>query len=234
MTVLRSILLLVVTFMMSACNTSNTLSPPNSSARLRVLAALNDGTLEMDVTLEGSNGEALNGAYVSARTPEGALVPATWSTARNGYHFTLPGVGGTYHVRVDSAAAGVLETDVPVAALQALPEVLDVADADGNSVRNYDRVRASSPLLVTWKSVPGAERYLLNVKQNGQTVVNLTTSETSAVLPASTLAGVSGLGQPASVKVTASVQAGDPLYVQHHYLSTSTTSSVNLGFQVVP
>lgn len=123
---------------------------------------------------------------------------------------------------------------MPVTLLTRAPNVLDVQDGNGQAVRNFERLSAATPLRVTWTATPGTERYLLEVHQLGRVVATLTTTETSAVLPAGTLTGAPLPGSPASVTVTASVQRSDPAYKTVNYLSSSTLTAPSLGFQVVP
>lgn len=223
--------LLLAAGLLSACTQSPT--TPREGGRVRVLAALTDQTLQLDVALEGQSGAALNGAYVSVQNPGGSLTPLTWNAARNTYTLTAPSSGGTYRVRVDSAALGVRDVSVPVTSLQGTPHIQDVTDSAGHSVRNFERVTASTPIAVTWAAVSGAQRYQTEVRQNGQLVLTLNSTDPAAVIPAGTLAG-SVAGVNTSVRVTAAAQSGDPAYQSAPFLATSSVTSLTLAFQVIP
>ncbi|GGB70968.1 hypothetical protein [Deinococcus soli (ex Cha et al. 2016)] len=224
-------LLLILPLLLAACTPPRT---PDPQPRVRVTATTTSERLDLAVTLEGADGQALSGALAQVKDPGGALNLLPYASSKGAYVATLPAVSGTYHVTVDSAAAGALSADVPVTVLTRAPDLQDVQDGNGQRIRNFERVSAQTPIRVTWTATPGADRYLLEVRQLGRLVATVTTTDTSAVLPAGTLTGAALPGSPASVTVTASAQQGDPAYRSARYLSSSTLSAPSLGFQVVP
>jgi hypothetical protein len=218
----------------TACTPTPATVQLQPSARLRVSAAVVDAQLNLSATLEGGDGQALSGALAQATDPSGALNVLPYNSAKGAYTATLPADTGTYRLTVDSSVAGLLTADIPVKVLSQSPDVIDVQDGAGNSVKNFQRLSAATPLRVSWTATPSATKYLLEVRQLGRVVSSSLTTETSLVLPAGTLASSALPGTPASVAVTASAQSGDPAYKTANVLSSSSVTAPSLGFQMVP
>ena len=209
--------------------------PSESQVRVRVLASQTSSNLSFNVVAEGSSGMSLNGAYVSIKTPENTLLPLTWSNNAQAYTYSTSGasLSGTYRVRVDSQIGGVKEIEVPIIALRGNPEIIDITDGLGKSTKNYEKLQASTPILISWSEVDGASKYLLSLSQNGSLIKTYTSTSNTLIIPENTLTVNTNLSQSLSISIIASSQVGDPFYQTNSYLSTSTRSSSVTSFQVI-
>lgn len=228
----RLLLALLVPAALASCTRTN----PPGELRVRVSALVDTTTLTLNATVEGPDGQALSGALVQATDPGGNVSLIPYNSSKAAYVATTPPQTGVYSVRVDSAAGGIKEVTVPVTVLASTPDVSDVVDGQGRSVRNFEKLQASTPIRVTWKAVDGANRYVLTIRESGRTLSSQTilgTQQTSAILPAGTFTGAS-VGSSASVTVTAIHQEGDPVYVAAPFVSVTSVNGTVLAFQVTP
>jgi hypothetical protein len=203
------------------------------STQIRSLAVVDGEKLKLSLTLEGSDGNALSGAYVGVTDPGGAYSPLVFDTRSAAYALSTAALEGEYKLEIQSSVAGSLNMSVPVVVLSPAPNVSLVRDGEGSIAQEFKKLKASTPILVEWQAVKNAQRYLLEWRQNGKTVFSKVVTESSDVLPAGTLTGTE-LGLPANVLITASSSSGDEKFRSKRFFSTASTVGSSLGVTLVP
>jgi hypothetical protein len=235
---MRKRLLLLLLALSPACSTT---TPITTVAKQFVLrsSALVDGTnLKLAVVLEGSDGESVSGAAASITDPGGAFSNLPFSFSTGAYSYSGPAISGTYKIELQSLAAGAKTMNLPVIVLDPAPNITLVRDAEGSSVQEFKKLKASTAIEVAWSKTLQAQRYLIEGRQGGKTVyskvIPATTETTQSVLlPAGTFEG-SLTGNSATIVLTASTSSGDPKFVTAKYVSSSSLVGSSLSFQVAP
>lgn len=221
---------LMAIMLLTACQSSQ--QRKQNSLRSRIYVSHNNSLLFFQVTLEGSDGNAVSAALVSMTDPAGALAFLAFNTTKQRYEYTRPLVAGKYHVSIDSILKKEKIT-IPVVSISKPPKLLIVRDALGNDAITFKKLKASQTIEVTWQASPEVTKYLLELTQAGKVVYSLETTEASHIIPAGTLEG-SDTGIFTNLLVTANSQQGDILYQSAPFFSVANVDSGNFSFQVIP
>jgi hypothetical protein len=224
---------------LAACSSNPApITTVETKPRVRASAVVDGLNLKLSVVLEGSDGNSLTGAFVTAADPGGALNPMPFSSAANAYNLGTPALAGKYKLFVDSAKVGSVSLEIPVLVLDPAPGVTLVRDASGASAQDFKKLKASQAIEVTWSGSLGAQRYLLEGRQAGKTVFSKVIPAgdpggLTSLIPAGTFEG-SLTGSTATVLVTASVLNGDAVFKTANFVSSSSVSGASFSFQVEP
>ena len=221
---------------LAACSSNPApITTVETKPRVRASAMVDGANLKLSVVLEGSYGNSLTGAFVTATDPGGALNPMSFSSAANAYNLSTPALAGKYKLFVDSAKAGSVSLEVPVLVLDPAPGVTLVRDASGASAQDFSKLKASQAIEVAWSGSLGAQRYLLEGRQAGKTVYSkvIPAGDLTSLIPAATFEG-SLTGSTATILVTASTLNGDAVFKTANFVSSTSLSGASFSFQVEP
>jgi hypothetical protein len=205
--------LCVSLLLLAACT-----APP--SGRVRISAEVVGKTLNLSASLEGPEGQSLSGALVYLSDPSQAVQVLGFT--KNAYTWTGSATSGVYTLGVDSLKLGKQHIPFRVQVFTESPEIVSVQDGNGAKAEEFKQLSAATPIRIAWKGVQGAQRYLVEVRQNGLKAAFIS-QETALVLEPNLLS--SG---PASLQVTANAASGS----LDNYSSTSLESpsySVQVG-----
>ncbi|WP_457637690.1 hypothetical protein [Oceanithermus sp.] len=200
--------------------------------RVWVFAQAQGDDLRMDIHLEAPDGSVPAGARVWLTDPGGGVRLVGFDGHSQSYQFEGTVLRGIWRVEIDSLAAGQLGLSVPVEPIANAPQIVSVQDGLGHRAENYEQLVASTPIRVEWRTVAGAEVYLLEVMVSGTVVQSVQTGEGFYVLPANSIPA-SSEGTRVSLRVTASSTHGD-LYFSKGYYSVSSMESRTFSFEAAP
>jgi hypothetical protein len=235
---MRKRLLLLLFALFPACSTTTPVTTVAKQFVLRSSVFVDGSNLKLAVVLESSDGESVSGAAASFTDPGGGFNSLPFSFATGAYSYSGPASNGTYKIELQSLAAGAKSTDLPVKVLSPAPNITLTRDAEGSSVQEFQKLKASTAIEVVWLKTLQAQRYLIEGRQAGKTVFSKIIPATnddsqSTLIPAGTFEG-SLTGNAVTLMLTASSTSGDPKFVTAKYVSSSSLVGPSLSFQVIP
>jgi hypothetical protein len=202
------------------------------TGRIRVFAEVSGTVLNLSATLEGPDGQSLSGALATLEEPSGTVVMVPFNANKNAYVVSLSAQAGEYKLQTDSTRMGKSLMAFPVKLFANPPDITSIQDGIGAKAEEFKKLSAATPIRLEWKTVEGAQRYLVELRQGGRTIKSLTVSENSWVVPANVFQG-NLTGTPATVQITANAFSGDLSFSRSFFSNTSLESS-SYTFQVAP
>ncbi len=172
------------------------------------------------VFVEGPDGNALTGAMVTLRSPDGTAEIVGFNSDEGCY---IGSAGsrrsGIWEAEVRSVLSD-KETKYAVEhrVLSDSAAITQVMDANGHTGSSAAALDAQTDIAVAWNEVSGATAYQITTAKGTSLVYAGTSSAAAHIIPAGSLPATSSL----LIMVSARWQAGDPLYETANYCSASS------------
>ena len=203
---------------------------PSIAAIRLSLVSQYGSAVQVSVYLEGSDGEWVTGARVSATNPAKEVQLLGFSETQGCYYGTFDDpLSGTYSIDLHSALLGSdsrtfsLEHEVP----SGVPAVSQCSDELGDNALIGQALGADQKICLRWAALGDVSLYRVGINRGAIQAYSEDVADNSLEIPANTLeAG------PYSVKISAQWLRGDPYLIASDTYSASQSQSSSLAISV--
>jgi hypothetical protein len=227
---MKAILLCLLPALFFSC-ANGVQEPEAAKPRIRtVLKSGGSGTVKAAVVVEGKDGNALSGAFVTITDEHHIVLALGYDFASGSYTGTMDEYDGDmrYTVEVSSSAFNEpIRVMVPYTNLSSAPHVTVFQDAQGNSVLNGQAVAAGEPVQIGWALCGEHTAYQLVIKTALKKIYTVSTNAGTITIPANTLPVGAYV-----LEITAQKMHGDMYFKTAPYYAVSTMTAPLLSCNV--
>jgi len=188
------------------------------------------GLVQFNVIIEGSNGNAITGAKVTASDFMNRTRALYFNSDTYSYAGTMQDIKevNIYTIRIESVLLkNRMTVNVPYLQFQNKPAITVLRDETGSSALSGTSVNGKQGIQIAWSSSGINTVYQVSVRTSLQVFYTVTTEDMTVTIPQNTL-------EPGSYLVSVKAQkiCGDPLFSGYNYYSVSTENSMDVAFSV--
>lgn len=194
-----------------------------------VLESLSSGNLNSKVYLEGSDGQAVNGALVYILTPANEINLLDFDYSIGCYTTTLgASQSGVYSITIESRAYDTVTQNIEYVSLGSQLNFTAIQDEIGADALKGDNIGLNRKIYISWDDVETASAFSIILTKPDGSSYTVSVTENSTLIDAEEISEEGNY----SVYVNAQYISGDPFFEDSDYYAVNELKSSTFYFEV--